>query len=212
MHGVSFEFLGRCVFGSAAVFVGFAALPGPSLALTLSDFQAAPVQDAVASITRAAILGSPSATLRHETLPGPLCAPAGVFVTVSRDGITRGCWGTIRPRETDLAAELFSVARRVRFADWRARPIDRSEWQELNAYVSVVGGLRSAPSSGNWSPRQFGLWVTAPGRGAVVLPGEAATVPWQVAECRRKAGLSVRTRARLYCFETAVIGPISLAR
>jgi AMMECR1 domain-containing protein len=183
----------------------------PASALALADFQTPEVQSVVTRLTRTAILNPMDASVMALDLPGPLRSPAGVFVTISRGGVTRGCWGTVSPREATVADELAAVARRVRVADWRARPIHPSEWSSLQAYVSILGPVQPVNSLGAWSPRQFGLWVTAPGRGAAVLPGEAATLNWQLAECRRKAGLSARTPVRLYRFETAVIGPISLA-
>ena len=81
----------------------------------------------------------------------------------------------------------------------------------LVAHVSIVGDLEPVDGPQALQPRKFGLLVSGNGKGGVLLPGEAATAAWQVATCRKKAGLKPRERARLYRFETAVVGPISLA-
>ena len=143
-------------------------------------------------------------------MPAALTAPAGVFVTFSRDGVQRGCWGAVAPRAGRLADELAEAAGKALTLDRRQRPIRRADLVGLVAHVSVVGDLDPVASAAALRPRRDGLLVAGPDKGGVLLPGEAATAAWQVATCRRKAGLRPGERARMYRFETAVIGPISL--
>jgi AMMECR1 domain-containing protein len=180
-------------------------------AADLQTFKRPEVERAIARLTQEAIwahaTGRPAAA---PGVPAALRRPAGVFVTISRKGVTRGCWGTIRPRTDDLAREVSTNAVKALSLDYRQRPIAASELPELVAHVSIVGDLEPIGGPEALQPRRFGLLVAGGGKGGVLLPGEAATARWAVETCRRKAGLKPRERASLYRFETAVVGPIPL--
>lgn len=186
--------------------------PAPAFALDLAAYRRPAVRAAIARLTRDAIW----AHVRHAapptlpTLP-ELQVPAGVFVTLSRDGQTRGCWGTVQPRRASLAEELADVAVNVLSHDPRHQVVRSSELAGLVARVSVVGDLEAVDGPTELLPRRYGLLVAGQGKGGVLLPGEAATATWQVWTCRRKAGLRPHERASLYRFETAVVGPVPLA-
>lgn len=184
----------------------------PASANELGVFKQAPVRAAIARLTHDAIW----AHVRHTAAPAlptqaALQRPAGVFVTLSKQGVTRGCWGTVAPQGASLAADLAASAVKALSHDYRQHPISERELADLVAHVSVLGNLEPVEGVHELLPRRYGLLVAGPGKGGVLLPGEAATAAWQLATCRRKAGLRPRERARLYRFETAVIGPISLA-
>jgi AMMECR1 domain-containing protein len=184
----------------------------PARASELGVFKQAGVRAAIAQLTHDAIW----AHVRRAPTPAlptqaALQQPAGVFVTLSKKGVTRGCWGTVSPQRSSLAAELAASAVKALSHDYRQHPISERELAELVAHVSVVGNLEPVDGVHELLPRRYGLLVAGPGKGGVLLPGEAATATWQLATCRRKAGLRPRERARLYRFETAVIGPIALA-
>jgi AMMECR1 domain-containing protein len=184
------------------------ALAPAASARELKTYQRPAMRTAIAKLTHDAIW----AHVKH--LPPPsadLGGPAGVFVTISKAGVTRGCWGTVAPRNGSLGAELAANAVKALSHDYRQQPIQPRELAELVAHVSVVGELDPVDGPAELQPRKFGLLVSGNGKGGVLLPGEAATAAWAVATCRRKAGLSARERARMYKFETAVVGPVSLA-
>ncbi|MDB5098700.1 MAG: hypothetical protein JWM80_3121 [Cyanobacteria bacterium RYN_339] len=184
--------------------------PGPAAARELGAYQRPALRQAIAKLTHDAIW----AHVKHLPAPSPaadLGSPAGVFVTISKDGVTRGCWGTVAPRSGSLGAELAANAVKALSHDYRQQPIQPRELAGLVAHVSVVGELEPVDGPADLQPRKFGLLVSGGGKGGVLLPGEAATATWQVATCRRKAGLKPRDHARLYRFETAVVGPITLA-
>ncbi len=138
-----------------------------------------------------------------------LTVPGGVFVTITRDGKTRGCWGTVHPQRATLAEEIAVASVKALRYDYRHQPIARSEWPALRFYVSLVGPMVPVASAAEISPLRDGLFVTARGRGGVLLPGEARTARYQVAECRKKAGLKPREPALMYRFATVVFGPES---
>lgn len=138
-----------------------------------------------------------------------LKVPGGVFVTITRDGKTRGCWGAVQPQRANLAEEIAVSAVKALRYDYRHQPISRSEWSQLRFYVSLVGPMTPVSSSAELSPLRQGLFVTARGRGAVLLPGEAKTARYALAECRKKAGLRPREPVLMYRFATVVYGPES---
>lgn len=188
------------------------AMPGSAAAQGLGWYREPAAKQAIAAITHDAIAahlaGRPYTP--RTALPA-LQAPAGVFVTLSIDGYTRGCWGTVHPTQATLAQEIAVNAVKALSHDYRQRPIGRREVSGLVAHVSVMGPLSPVESVAALQPRRFGLLVSAPGKGGVLLPGEARTASWQVATCRRKARLGPRERASMYRFETAVVGPIRLS-
>lgn len=202
--------MSRALLACLSLWITLAA--APAWAADLARFQAPSVRQAVADLARGAILarvaGQPYAPAR---LPEALQSPAGVFVTLSADGVTRGCWGTVHPQEATLAREISVNAVKALSHDYRQRPIHPGELPGLVAHVSIVGQLVPLGDAESLQPRRHGLLVSAPGKGGVLLPGEALTAAWAVATCRKKAGLAPHERASMYRFDTAVIGPIPLS-
>lgn len=177
----------------------------------LSEFARPPVEAAIARVTQEAIWAHVSGrAYTVSEVPEALRRPAGVFVTISRQGATRGCWGTVTPRSLDAAREVAVNAVKALSLDYRQRPIQPSELPELVAHVSLIGALVSVSGPAEIQPRRFGLLVAGVGKGGVILPGEAATARWAIETCRRKAGLRPKERASMYQFETVVVGPIPL--
>lgn len=138
-----------------------------------------------------------------------LKVPGGVFLTITRDGKTRGCWGTVQPERASLAEEIAVASVKALRYDYRHQPINRSEWPKLRFYVSLVGPMTPVSSTAELSPMRQGLYVTARGRGGVLLPGEARTARYQLLECRKKAGIRPREPVQMYRFRTVVFGPES---
>lgn len=182
-----------------------------ALGRDLSDYKRPEVARAIARLTQEAIWARAGAKpFVMPRVPDALDRPAGVFVTLSRNGVTRGCWGTVQPRAGSLAAELVANAVKALSHDYRQRPIQPHELDGLVAHVSILDTLTPAFGPQELQPRRLGLLVAGHGKGGVLLPGEAATARWQIDTCRHKAGLRPRERASMYTFETAVVGPISL--
>lgn len=206
----------RVAIAAAMLLACVALQAGTALGSGLPDYRQAEVRAAIAQLTRDAVWTQLDVSARG-TLPrrvagsGVLENPAGAFVTYSRNGVTVGCWGTVAPRTVSLAEEVQVNAIKALTMDRRFRPIRRGDLAGLVAHVSVIGPLEPVTSAAELWPRRFGLLVGGAGKGGVLLPGEAATATWQIATCRRKAGLRLRERASMYRFETVVIGPIALA-
>lgn len=189
-----------------------AAFADPARAADLARYESPAVKSAIAKLTREAILAHVAGRrYAPPAVPALLRRPGGVFVTISADGVTRGCWGTVHPQEGSLAKEIVTSAIKALSHDYRQRPIHPRELPHLVAHVSILGPLLPLGAIHHLQPRRHGLLVTAPGKGGLLLPGEALTAQWALAACRKKAGLKPQERASLYRFDTAVIGPVSLA-
>jgi AMMECR1 domain-containing protein len=198
--------------GIGVVLMGMIVLQAPGAwGHGLSAFARPEAERAIAKVTQEAIWAHVSARpYAPKQVPEALRRPAGVFVTISRRGVTRGCWGTVTPRGLDAAHELATNAVKALSLDYRQRPIQPSELPDLVAHVSLIGDLMPVSAPEEVQPRRFGLLVAGPGKGGVLLPGEAATARWAIETCRRKAGLRPKERASMYQFETVVVGPIPL--
>lgn len=164
----------------------------------------AAVQIAQAAV-RAAVLGNDPPPLPKE-LPRPLRQRRGCFVTLMVGSRTRGCMGTLFPREANLAAEIAASAASAATADPFHLPIRKEEIGRLTYQISVViGRPRQARSLAELSPAVLGLCVRAGGRAGVMLPGEARTARWQMLMARKKAGLRPGDPADILLFRTLAI-------
>lgn len=154
---------------------------------------------------RAAVLGEKPPPPPKD-LPKPLREQRGCFVTLMVGSRTRGCMGTLFPREANLAAEIAASAAAAATADPFHLPIRKEEIGRLTYQISVViGRPRRARSLAELSPAVLGLCVRAGGRGGVMLPGEARTARWQMLMARKKAGLRPGDPADILLFQTLVI-------
>lgn len=139
-------------------------------------------------------------TPRHALLK----RPAGVFVTLVKDGKVRGCMGALDPVEATVCADIVRAAVLAASEDTRYPPLRPSELARIEPVVSIVGPRRPVQSLGQLDPLRLGLFVEREGRGGVLLPGEALSAGWQVSECKRKAGIPPRGQVAMYVFSTVV--------
>lgn len=170
---------------------------GPELALT-REIQAIAQEEA-----KIVLFGK--GKLPHYSHPR-LFQPAGTFVTITKDGRTRGCWGNVRPQAATLAEEIVINTRKALVEDYRFTPANPAEYPKLKFYVSLVGTLEPVANPAQLHPWQEGLLVTKGQKGGVLLPGEAKTARWAISECCRKAGITPQG-ALMYRFKTTVYGP-----
>lgn len=124
-----------------------------------------------------------------QPIPTEWQRSAGVFVTLSRDGRTRGCWGTLVPTSPDLAQATIRAALGAAQRDHRYPPLRASELPEVSIQVAVVREVIPIRSTSEIDPTRSGVFIRAGGQGGVLLPGEALTSEWQLATARRWAGI-----------------------
>jgi len=139
-----------------------------------------------------------------------LLEPAGVFVTLKRRGMLRGCIGEILPRRSMLEGVL---QRTVDAAvnDPRFPPVTQPELQDILIEISVLSPPRPVPSHKAIELGRHGIVLRKAGRSAIFLPQVAPEQGWNLAttldHLAQKAGLSAdawRQGATFEVFEAFV--------
>lgn len=135
------------------------------------------------------------ANLAQSAMPtsGKNTRSAGVFVTLSRDGKTRACWGSIESHRQNVVEATIDATLGALTKEYRYPPVSPSEWRTLKPQVTVIRALepleitRGVPHGLN--PLRDGLMVRTGGKSGVMLPGEARDAVYQVVQARLKAGI-----------------------
>jgi AmmeMemoRadiSam system protein A/AmmeMemoRadiSam system protein B len=119
-----------------------------------------------------------------------LSAKRGVFVTIrERNGMLRGCCGTIHPACDNVVAETWRSARLAALQDTRFSPVQSTELANLHFDVSVLHSMEKISAAADLDPARYGVVVsTEDGRRALLLPGieEITTSEQQLGIARKK--------------------------
>lgn len=124
--------------------------------------------------------------------------PAGVFVTLTRNGKTRGCWGSVYPQYDSVARATVYATIGALTKEYRFAPIKAHEWQKLRPQVTVVRRVEAINSISGQDPLRDGLLVRSGGKSGVLLPGEASDAYYQLVQCKLKAGIASGESCQLY--------------
>lgn len=131
-------------------------------------------------------------------VPAKFKKPAGLFVTLSRKGRTRACWGSMYPQYPNLVVGTVYTTEAALSKEYRYKKIRSNEWQLLKPQVTVVRGVEPISSMAEQNPLAYGLMVRAGSKSAVILPGEAIDAHYQLVMCKVKAGIPSTTPCQLY--------------
>lgn len=123
---------------------------------------------------------------------------AGLFVTLSRHGRTRACWGSINPQFPNLVVATVYTTESALSKEYRYKKIRANEWQLLKPQVTVVRSVEPITSMSEQNPLMYGLMVRAANKSAVILPGEAVDAHYQLVMCKLKAGIPSSRPCQLY--------------
>ncbi|MGI6643087.1 MAG: AmmeMemoRadiSam system protein A [Bacillota bacterium] len=137
-------------------------------------------------------------------VPGEFQGRGGVFVSIHKQGMLRGCIGTIEPTTESLVHEIISNAISASTRDPRFRPISADELDELDYSVDVLGAAQEVSSCQELDPKKYGVICEKGRRRGLLLPDLPGvdTVEEQVAIAREKAGISrSEGGVKLYRFE-----------
>jgi AMMECR1 domain-containing protein len=124
--------------------------------------------------------------------------PAGLFVTLSKNGHTRACWGSLTAQGHDLINSTIFTTENALTKEYRFHRIEKSEWKLLKPQVTVIRDVQPIENMSQTNALKYGLLVRCGGRGAVLLPGEAADAHYQLVQCKLKAGIPVNQPCQLY--------------
>ncbi len=152
------------------------------------------------------VIGAPTA------LAPEMEQKAGVFVSLHKGGVLRGCIGTIQPQQPNVALEVIQNAISAATRDPRFPPVQTSELAGLDISVDILQPAEPIASMEQLDPKRYGVIVeSAAGSGPVrAFPRRGLLLPdlegvdtaeYQVEIARRKAGISPHEPVQLYRFE-----------
>ncbi|HYM51530.1 MAG TPA: AmmeMemoRadiSam system protein A, partial [Candidatus Limnocylindrales bacterium] len=165
----------------------------------------------VAALARSAIAGyleRRETIAPPEPIPAALRAPSAVFVTLRRDGVLRGCVGTIRPTRATAAHEIvhYAIASAVR--DPRFEPVEPAEVSMLSVHVHLLDAPEPVEGTDALDPARYGLIVRSGDRQGLLLPNVDGirTAAEQLAAALEKAGIDADASIELLRFRTRTFG------
>ncbi len=138
-----------------------------------------------------------SMSFRAESLAPVLTAPGACFVTLTINGVLRGCIGSleaVQPLAEDVAENAYAAA----FRDPRFNPLSKVEWASCELEISVLTPPEDFPVESEDDlvkrliPGEHGVVLRWKNRRATYLPSVWEMLPEPVRfvrELKRKAGL-----------------------
>lgn len=116
---------------------------------------------------------------------------AGVFVSLKKDGMLRGCIGTIGPVRVNIAEEIINNAISAGMQDPRFPDVKEQELEELVYSVDVLGAPEKIDSIEELDVKRYGVIVTSGFRRGLLLPDlEGVDSPKEQVEIAlQKAGI-----------------------
>jgi len=133
----------------------------------------------------------------------------GLFVTLSTNGQSRACWGSLEPRYENLVqATVYTTAQALK-QEYRYKPIGKNEWQYLKPQITIVNNLEpiygGARGLSGQNPLRDGLFVRSGGKTGVLLPGEVRDAYYQLVKCKLKAGIKPKEQCQIWRVKADVI-------
>jgi AMMECR1 domain-containing protein len=136
--------------------------------------------------------------LKDQQIEKKFQKPAGVFVTLSKRGKTRACWGSVYAREATIAKETEIATLGALSKDYRYKPISKTELADLKIQVTVISAIQAVSDIRMIDPFKNGILVRSGGRGGVILPGEAVDAYYEFVLARLKAGIKPNEPCQIY--------------
>jgi AmmeMemoRadiSam system protein A len=140
---------------------------------------------------------APPSAIDPGQFPPPLRQPRGTFVTIRRQGLLRGCRGSIAAKEP-LVVNVARSARSAAFSDERFPPVTAVELFELAIHISILNEPESLPVAdeaellASLRPGHDGLILTAGTHQGLFLPAVWDKLPEPrdfLEHLKQKAGL-----------------------
>lgn len=130
--------------------------------------------------------------LDEEEAPARLRAGrAGVFVSIKKRGVLRGCIGTIESACRSIAGEIIRNAIQAATCDPRFVPVGSEELAELDVSVDVLRPAEEIADASYLDPKAYGIIVSCGMRRGLLLPNleGVETAEDQVAIACQKGGI-----------------------
>jgi AMMECR1 domain-containing protein len=123
---------------------------------------------------------------------------AGVFVTFSKAGKTRACWGSLSTSFDNLVRATVFTTEQALTDEYRYSKITSSELDSLKPQVTVVKSTEPLRNLSEQNPRTCGMLVRSGGKSGVILPGECTDAYYQFVQCKLKAGIKRNEPCQIY--------------
>lgn len=162
----------------------------------------APVALAIQAFTQYVRAGQRLA--RPEDLPAWLLnGQAGVFVTLHKRGLLRGCVGTIGPTQPCIADEILHNAVSAAVRDPRFPPVTPEELSDITCSVDVLEPPEDISAPEMLDPARYGIIVSRGTRRGLLLPMLEGidTAQEQLRIAKEKAGIRAHDPVTLQRFK-----------
>lgn len=128
---------------------------------------------------------------------------AGVFVSLKKDGMLRGCIGTIAPVRESIAQEIAHNAVSAASCDPRFSEVREDELSSLVYSVDVLSNAEKISSKEALDVKRYGVIVTKGNRRGLLLPNlkTVNTVDEQIEIACKKGGIDRSENPELERFE-----------
>lgn len=128
---------------------------------------------------------------------------AGAFVSVHKNGMLRGCIGTIAPVQDSIAEEIINNAISAVSRDPRFNPVREDELGLLEINVDILGKPEFIDGPDKLDVKRYGVIVTCGSKCGLLLPDLEGvdTVDYQIKIAMQKGGISPDDDYRLQRFE-----------
>ncbi len=128
---------------------------------------------------------------------------AGVFVSIHKYGVLRGCIGTFLPTTSSIAEEIIQNAISASTKDPRFFPITEEELEYLEINVDILSLPESISSKEQLDPKKYGVIVSSGSKKGLLLPDLEGvdTVEEQISIASRKANIKEGETVQLQRFE-----------
>jgi len=173
--------------------------------------------DLARAAVRVAVGKLPMWALRGTVVRAAPDRRGAAFVTLTADGLLRGCMGSLDTRRP-LGEAVADAALCAALDDPRFEPLGVSELPAIHIDVSVLAPARPYRGAGDFTAGLDGVTIEGLGHRALLLPEVATEFDWGADEMfeavRRKAGLPadawLRPEVRLATFRTCRFGGMAL--
>ncbi|HEY9681705.1 MAG TPA: AMMECR1 domain-containing protein [Oculatellaceae cyanobacterium] len=123
---------------------------------------------------------------------------AGLFVTLSKDGKTRACWGSLDARFDNLVQATVFTTEQALTDEYRFNKIKTAEIDTLHPQITVVKKVEPLHDIREQNPARCGLLVRSGGKSGIILAGEASDPYYQLVQCKLKAGIKKNEAFQMY--------------
>ncbi len=136
-------------------------------------------------------------------VPDQFRGRSGVFVSVHKEGILRGCIGTAEPGAGNIAEEIVQNAISAATEDPRFAPVSIEELGLLDYSVDILSEPAKVTGFSDLDPKKYGVICVKGNRKGLLLPDLPGvnTVSEQLSIAKKKAGISpADSQVRIYRF------------